>query len=69
MLRDHFPNHAILGEEGGVSGDPSSGLLWCVDPLDGTTNFTHHYPAFAGQEREADDVKGSNVISINKMNV
>lgn len=52
MLREHYPDHAILGEEGGVSGDPSSGLLWCVDPLDGTTNFTHHYPAFAGSPSE-----------------
>ena len=49
VLRAHFPSHAILGEEGGVSGDTSSGLLWCVDPLDGTTNFSHQYPAFAGR--------------------
>ena len=51
VLRAHFPSHAILGEEGGVSGDTSSGLLWCVDPLDGTTNFSHQYPAFAGGAR------------------
>jgi myo-inositol-1(or 4)-monophosphatase len=42
-----FPNHAVLGEEGGVSGDTSSEYLWCVDPLDGTTNFAHGYPSFA----------------------
>ncbi len=41
VLRSHYPNHAVLGEEGGVSGDTSSGLLWAVDPLDGTTNFAH----------------------------
>lgn len=35
------------GEEGGVSGDRSAPLLWCVDPIDGTTNFAHSYPAFA----------------------
>ena len=51
VLRAHFPSHAILGEEGGVSGDTSSGLLWCVDPLDGTTNFSHQYPAFSGRAR------------------
>ncbi|KXZ46610.1 IMPase [Gonium pectorale] len=47
VLRSHFPDHALLGEEGGVSGNTASEFLWCVDPLDGTTNFAHSYPAFA----------------------
>lgn len=47
IIQDAFPNHAILGEEGGVSGDVTSEYLWCVDPLDGTTNFAHGYPSFA----------------------
>lgn len=47
VLRRHFPRHALLGEEGGVSGDVNSQYLWCVDPLDGTTNFAHSYPSFA----------------------
>jgi myo-inositol-1(or 4)-monophosphatase len=47
VIRSHFPNHAILGEEGGVTGDPGSLYLWAVDPLDGTTNFAHRYPSFA----------------------
>ena len=46
VVRSAFPGHAVLGEEGGVSGDVRSQLLWCVDPLDGTTNFAHSYPAF-----------------------
>jgi myo-inositol-1(or 4)-monophosphatase len=34
----------IIGEEGSnVSG--SSGVRWILDPLDGTTNFVHRYPA------------------------
>ena len=33
VLRARFPSHLILGEEGGVSGDPDSDYLWCVDPL------------------------------------
>jgi myo-inositol-1(or 4)-monophosphatase len=34
----------IVGEEGSnVSG--SSGVRWILDPLDGTTNFVHRYPA------------------------
>lgn len=47
VIRGAFPYHAVLGEEGGVSGDTSSDYLWCVDPLDGTTNFAHGYPSFA----------------------
>eukprot|EP00889_Picochlorum_renovo_P001509 jgi/Picre1/28539/NNA_003941.t1 len=47
VIRKYYPDHAVLGEEGGVSGDVSSEYLWCVDPLDGTTNFAHGYPSFA----------------------
>jgi len=47
VLRAAFPDHALMGEEGGVSGNPSSDYLWCIDPLDGTTNYTHKYPSFA----------------------
>eukprot|EP00892_Ulva_mutabilis_P003387 jgi/Ulvmu1/141/UM001_0145.1 len=47
VLRQACPGHAVLGEEGGVSGDLSSDYLWCIDPLDGTTNFAHGYPSFA----------------------
>lgn len=97
-IQQRFPGHAVLGEEGGVSGarrdgcavswwrlrgseaaavgmprrrlawgcshpcqaslpwrlptplhpgDTNSEYLWCVDPLDGTTNFAHGYPSFA----------------------
>ena len=46
-LLSAFAHHAILGEEGGILGDPSSDYLWIVDPLDGTTNFTHSYAPFA----------------------
>lgn len=46
IVNDSFPDHLILGEEGGVSGNPASPFLWCIDPLDGTTNFAHGYPSF-----------------------
>ena len=45
-LRQHTPSISILAEESGSSGHPGS-LCWCVDPLDGTTNFAHGYPFFA----------------------
>ena len=39
------PHDAILGEEGGATGDGD--LRWVVDPLDGTINFLFGIPAFA----------------------
>lgn len=44
VLRLHLPDHAILAEESGSIGTQTDGLLWAVDPLDGTTNYTHQYP-------------------------
>lgn len=44
-LQCRFPEHSIVAEEGsGVSA--TSEYVWYVDPLDGTTNFTHGFPAF-----------------------
>lgn len=45
-LRARFPDHAILSEETGMA-LPSSGPVWVVDPLDGTTNYAHGYPVFS----------------------
>ncbi|MEZ4329993.1 MAG: inositol monophosphatase family protein [Polyangiales bacterium] len=38
--------YRIVGEESGTSGDPGSGAVWYVDPIDGTTNFAHGHPFF-----------------------
>lgn len=46
-IRARFPDHAILAEEGGGVGSASAEWLWIVDPLDGTTNYLHGYPAYA----------------------
>lgn len=44
-LRLYFPTHGIVAEEGsGCEG--TSEYRWYVDPLDGTTNFAHGFPAF-----------------------
>lgn len=45
-LREAFPEHGILAEESGET-DGASRYTWVVDPLDGTTNFTHGFPVFA----------------------
>jgi len=44
-IQKAYPQHAILGEEGGQIGE--SDVVWIVDPLDGTTNFLHRFPHFA----------------------
>jgi myo-inositol-1(or 4)-monophosphatase len=40
-----FPEHDILAEEG-FSREKGSAFQWIIDPLDGTTNFAHHFPVF-----------------------
>ena len=40
-----YPDHAMLAEESGASGD--SEYTWIIDPLDGTTNFIHGFPQYA----------------------
>jgi len=44
-IRERWPAHDILGEEGGLQ-DTGSDYRWYVDPLDGTTNFAHGFPVF-----------------------
>lgn len=38
-LRPAFPEDGFLGEETGLSGPAAATAIWCVDPLDGTSNF------------------------------
>ena len=45
VLRDAYPQHGILAEESGESGE--SDYQWIIDPLDGTTNFIHGFPQYA----------------------
>src|SRR5437764_14593859 len=44
-IRDRWPAHDVLGEEGGLH-DRGSDYRWYVDPLDATTNFAHGFPVF-----------------------
>lgn len=45
LLLAETPDATILGEE--LTPElHSAGLVWVVDPLDGTTNFLHDYPAY-----------------------
>ena len=40
------PGSTVIGEELSPDGN-TAGLVWIVDPLDGTTNFLHGFPAYA----------------------
>ncbi len=46
FLKSETPECGIYAEESGSSGKNSS-FIWCIDPLDGTTNYAHGYPFFA----------------------
>ncbi|MEM5608410.1 inositol monophosphatase family protein [Bacillus toyonensis] len=41
-IKETFPTHNILGEEGyGDEITSSDGVVWLIDPIDGTMNFVH----------------------------
>src|SRR5690625_4859404 len=47
-ILERFPEHRILGEEGhGMDIKDTKGVLWIVDPIDGTLNFVHQGENFA----------------------
>jgi myo-inositol-1(or 4)-monophosphatase len=43
FIKNNFPTHSILGEEGSFD-DKQSDWLWAIDPIDGTTNYINHNP-------------------------
>lgn len=45
LLAAETPEFGVLAEESGRRAG-SSDFEWCVDPLDGTTNFAHGFPFF-----------------------
>ena len=46
VLHQRCPLIGVLAEEAGLQG-PLGELQWCVDPLDGTTNYAHGFPLVA----------------------
>lgn len=58
LLNKVRPGYGFLGEEGGLVEGTDKTHTWIVDPIDGTTNFTHGIPHFAisvALERRAPD--------------
>jgi myo-inositol-1(or 4)-monophosphatase len=45
-ILQRFPEHQVLCEEGSKVNEHCKTHKWIVDPLDGTTNFSHDYPLF-----------------------
>lgn len=45
ILTANFPDHNIIGEEGGKTWGKSE-FLWAIDPVDGTFAYTHNIPQF-----------------------
>jgi myo-inositol-1(or 4)-monophosphatase len=46
-IRESFPGHRVLAEEGSTAGSTASPYQWIIDPLDGTTNFAHGFPFYS----------------------
>ena len=45
-LLDARPDDGVFGEEGtDIAG--TSGYVWCIDPIDGTTNFFYGHPGYS----------------------
>jgi myo-inositol-1(or 4)-monophosphatase len=47
LLMARFPDALVLGEELTPTATTADGIVFVVDPLDGTTNFLHGYPEYA----------------------
>lgn len=45
-IRQNFPDHSIVAEEGGGS-EERGGYVWYIDPIDGTNNFAHGVAHFS----------------------
>ena len=45
IISGAYPDDELMAEEG-TSEKGSSGLMWIIDPLDGTTNYAHRFPVF-----------------------
>ncbi len=46
VLQRSYPDHQFICEENGIIGNENADFKWYIDPLDGTKNYLHGYPAF-----------------------
>lgn len=45
-IREEFPEDFFLAEESNQETELPSGRVWIIDPIDGTTNFSHGFPVY-----------------------
>jgi myo-inositol-1(or 4)-monophosphatase len=60
IIKDAFPDHGILTEEGEGKISESE-YKWLIDPLDGTTNYAHDFPSYCvsiALEKEGEIILG-----------
>jgi myo-inositol-1(or 4)-monophosphatase len=64
VLQDAFPSYGVLAEEGDdhIADASESAGRWIVDPIDGTTNFTHGVAPYAVSI--ALEVRGELVVGV-----
>jgi myo-inositol-1(or 4)-monophosphatase len=46
ILKEAYPSDQILAEESTPKTVLPDGRIWIIDPIDGTTNFAHAFPAY-----------------------
>jgi myo-inositol-1(or 4)-monophosphatase len=46
VIKESFPDDVILAEETANKDTLTNQRTWIIDPIDGTTNFTHGYPTY-----------------------
>jgi myo-inositol-1(or 4)-monophosphatase len=65
LIASQYPEHRILAEESGSDERGAASAdqyCWIIDPLDGTTNFSHGFPCYAvsiGVEYKGQSVAGA----------
>lgn len=68
MIRDRFPDHGFLAEEEDTDLPTHGPIRWAIDPVDGTSNYSHRIPTFcvsigvAIQDEAGDDEVQAGVI-------
>lgn len=46
-IKQKFPGHNIIAEENEIYDRSTDSPTWIIDPIDGTTNYSHGFPFFA----------------------
>ena len=47
LIKEKFPDHAVIGEEFGEKSNPGKSHCWYIDPIDGTKSFIRGVPLYA----------------------